>query len=245
MAVIQGYSRLGKFNHYKKLFKNPFWIYLIIIATIIFVAAEGPQMQLMAAAFLLLALIIIFLAYFEKEFHLHNKVLKLFHRLEDEFIILPAMKLSDGYENSCTCFIVISAKGIFNIKVLEFSGILKGSENDEMWEYTDATNAYNIVQKSIKNPATNLRRSHKVIDTLLKNNHMDYMFVKSVFVVDSSNATIKSDTTIPIIKLHQLNEYLHGHTERHSHDLLKETIVAAIMGGQSGKSCLQLYCPDC
>lgn len=245
MAVIQGYSRSGKFNYYKRLFKNPFWIYLIVIASILFLAAEGPLILIMASVFLGLALVIIFLAYFEKEFHLHNRVLKLFQRLEDEFVILPAMRLSDGYEDSCTCFIVISTKGIFNIKVLEFSGILKGSEDDDIWEYTDATKAYNITKKNIKNPAASLKRSHKVIDTLLKNNHMDYMFLKSIFVIDNSNAIIKSDTTIPIIKLHQLNEFLHGHRERDNHSLLKDTIVATIMGGQKGKSCLQLYCPDC
>lgn len=245
MAVIQGYSKLGKLNYYKKLFKNPFWIYLMSIALIFFVSARNTLMYMMASAFFLLAIVIIVMAYFEKEFHLHNKVLKLFTQLEDEFIILPAMKLSDGYENSCTCFIVISTKGIFNVKVLEFSGILKGSEDDEMWEYTDASNPYNIIEKKIKNPASYLRKSHSVIETLLRNNHMDYMFLKSIFVINNSNASIKTDTNIPIIKLHQLNEYLHGHMERHNHHLLKETIAAAIMGGHNGKSCLRLYCPDC
>ncbi len=245
MAVIQGYSGPGKINYYKKLFKNPFWAYLMTIALVFFVAAKGPLMYFMAAAFLLLSIMIIFLAYFENEFRLHNKVLKLFEKLEDEFVILPAMKLSDGYENSCTCFIVISSKGIFNIKVLEFSGILQGLEKDEMWKYTDATNAYNIVEKHIRNPISYLRKSHKVIEQLLKNNHIDYMFLKSITVVNNSNAVVKSDTDIPIIKLHQLNEYLHGHIERQHQHMLKETIVEAIMGGHSGKSCLRLHCPDC
>jgi len=245
VAVILGYSKLGKLNYYKKLFKNPFWMYLMAIATIFFVAASNALMYIMAAAFLLLSIMIIIVAYFEKEFHLHNRVLKVFTKLEDEFVILPAMKLSDGYENSCTCFIVISAKGIFNIKVLEFSGILAGSEADEMWKYTDATNAYNIEERQIKNPITYLRKSHKVIEGLLKNNHIDYMFLKSIAVVNNSNAMIRSDTDIPIVKLNELNQYLHGHVERQHQHLLKETIVEAIMGGHNGRSCLKLYCPDC
>ncbi len=242
MAVIKGYRTTCKRSYYKELFKNPFGIFLLGICLIFFVVANSFHTYLAATGLLFICLIIIIIAYFGEELHLHNRVFRKLSQLDDHYFILPYLKISDGFEQSCTSYIIISPKGIFNIKLLDFSGILKGNEDDSVWQFADAHNAYNIQHKKIKNPVTKLRHSQKIIESLLEKNHINYLFLRSIFVVKNTNSSIKCNTDVPVVRLKDLNSYIMSYADRPNMIFLKEDVATSILNGHKGHCCLKMFC---
>ncbi|WP_026477326.1 nuclease-related domain-containing protein [Alkaliphilus transvaalensis] len=244
MAVVKGYQSICKYTYYKELFKNPFWIFLISICLIGFLAANSLHTYLAAGGVLLICLCIIAYAYFGEELQLHNRVFRKLSKLDHNFILLPYLKISDGFVQTCTSFILISPKGIFNIKLLDFSGILTGTEDAEVWDFDDAYNAYNIHRKKVKNPLKKLRQSQEVIEKLLDKNHINYLFLRSIFVVKNSNATFSCDTDVPVVRLKDLNEYIMGYADRPNMITLKDDVASSILKGHLGSCCLKMFCPE-
>jgi len=244
MAIVRGYNELSKLDHYKTLKKNPFWKYLIGICGIFFIAANSTPTYVLSIAISILCLGIIGFAYFGEELHLHNRAFRQLKSLDDAFVILPSLKLTDGYEHGCTSYIIISPKGVFNIKILDFTGVLTGNSDDKIWNFVDYSYPYQPQHKKIRNPLRTINKSHKIIEELLNRNHIDYLFLRSIFVIKNSHSKVISDTNIPIVKLKALNEYLLGYQDRPHHESLLEVITASILEGQYGNCCKKLFCTD-
>lgn len=244
MAIVKGYDGLSKLDHYKSLMKNPFWIYLMGVCTIFFIAANSTTTYVMSLIMLVVSLGVIAYAYFGEELHLHNRVFRQLKTLDDEFVILPSMKITDGYEHGCTSYVVVSPKGVFNIKVLDFTGVVTGNSKDRVWDFIDYFFPYQPQKKKIKNPLFMLEKSHKVIEVLLNKNNVDYLFLRSIIVVKNNHSIVNSDTDIPIVKMKDLNSYLLGFQDRPQRSPLSEVITTSILEGQYGSCCKKLYCTD-
>ncbi|SCX75901.1 nuclease-related domain-containing protein [Alkaliphilus peptidifermentans] len=244
MAIVKSYDKKTKYSHYSDLFRNPFWMFLLGICVIFFIAANSVAMYIMSTCLLVLSLSILAYAYFGEELNLHNRIFRHLSKLDEGFIILPSMKITDGYEHGCTSFVVISPKGVFNIKVLDFTGILEGQEKDGVWNYTDYSFPYQPQHRRIRNPIFKLEKSQKILESLLKKNHINYLFLKSIFIVKNQHAVVKCDTDIPIIKLNELNDYILGCSDRQHTPSFLESITAAIMSGHSGSCCEKFICAE-
>ncbi|KAB3532725.1 nuclease-related domain-containing protein [Alkaliphilus serpentinus] len=244
MAIIKGTDTASKINHYKALLNNPFWIYLMGISTIFFIFANSTATYLISIILLTLNLGVIAYAYLGEELQLHNKAYRHLKKLDNDFIILPSMKITDGYEHGCTSYVVISPRGVFNIKILDFTGVLTGNTEERIWDFIDYRFPYHPQKKRIKNPLLMIDKSHKILEGLLNKNHIDYLFIRSILVVKSNHSIIHSNTNTPIIKLKDLNDYLMGYQNRHQENSLLDIIASSIIEGQYGGCCKKLYCTD-
>ncbi len=213
MAVFKGKSRRSK-RKFNQLANDPLWLYLLGITSLSFLLADSSSSYLLASLLLTFSLISIYVLYFRQGRKLHDKVLQQLGDFDNQFTIISSVELQDGSKKGYFDYIVLSPKGIFNIRILDFEGTMTGFENDEFWDYIKITSPYDVTKKRVKNPLNFLQHSHRMVETLLEKHHIKYIPLQSVFVVNSSDALLETDSTVPIIRVKKLKEYIEGHRNR-------------------------------
>ncbi|MBM7615071.1 nuclease-related domain-containing protein [Alkaliphilus hydrothermalis] len=196
--------------------KDPLWLYLLGISGFTFVLVNSFRGYLLALLVLLASLVIIYLLYFGENYHLHQKVAKQLEKFNDsqQYSILPAIELSDANRQGYSDYIVISPKGIFNIRILDFEGTISGMENDQLWSYTQVLNPYDTINKTIENPVDPHKRTQRIIEDLLEKNYIKYIPIQSIFVINNHDAIFESDTNIPVVKVKDLYSFIEEYQDR-------------------------------
>ncbi|KAB3534710.1 hypothetical protein F8154_08270 [Alkaliphilus pronyensis] len=206
--------------------RDPLWLYLLGISFITFMIADESVEYMLASIFLMFSLIVIFYMYLNRAESLHKKIFMEFSSFGEEYTLLSSVTLENEGSKGYSDYIFISAKGIFNIRALDFQGVIKGFENDDVWSYMKITSLYDMAVKAIKNPIYYHQKTHNIIYDLLAKNNIRYIPIQSIIVIRDEDAEISTNSNIPIIKAKNLKKYISQYSNRQNMFSLLDEIVA-------------------
>lgn len=217
------HENTNKPTRLQKLLKDPLWLLLLAITSFAYMIVNDTAGYILATILLVFNANVIFKTYFYEDEPLKEMIAKELAKFNEDYIILPAIALSDGRLKGYSDFIIISPKGIFNLRALDFQGALTGYQNDELWEYIKATSPYDVTRKIIKNPIYFHQQTHDIIEALLEQQHIKYIPIQSLLVVNS-NLRINTDSRIPVVKAEELHNYISEYADRSIMSGLKNAI---------------------
>lgn len=218
----------------KKFAKDPLWLILIAFTLFAFYIANNSFGYFLATVLLFFCSHIMYQTYIQEASSLKDRVAKELSRFNDDYMILSSIELSDSGLKGYSDFIVVSPKGIFSIRALDFEGTVTGYENEENWDYVKATSPYDVVKRSIKNPVYYHLRTQQIIERLLERQHIKYIPIQSILVV-GTNLTINTDSKIPVVRSDKLYEYISQYADRSIMSTLKMTIEEVLLKAVSSK----------
>jgi len=218
----------------KKFLKDPLWLILVAINSFAYYIVDDTIGFFLATVLLTFCLHIIYKTYFQDSSPLRDRVIKELSRFGDDYIVLSSIELREGGLRGYSDFIVISPKGIFNIRTLDLEGVITGYQNDELWEFIKATSPYDVVKRVIKNPIYYHQRTHQIIEALLEQQHIKYIPIQSLMVTHSS-LTINTDSRVPIVKSEELFDYISEYADRSIMSSLKMNIEEILIKAVSTK----------
>ncbi len=207
----------------QRFLKDPLWLLLLAITSFAYYIATDTVGYMLATALLVFSANVIFKTYFYEDEPLKEMIAKELTKFNEDYIILPSIELSDGRLKGYSDFIVISPKGVFNLRALDFQGLITGYQNDEVWEYIKATSPYDVTRKIIKNPIYYHQRTQEIIEGLLEQQHIKYIPIQSLLVVNG-NLKIETDSKIPVVKAEELYAYISEYADRSIMSSLKNSI---------------------
>ncbi|WP_026477325.1 nuclease-related domain-containing protein [Alkaliphilus transvaalensis] len=194
--------------------KDPLWVYLLGITAFTFFLVDSYGGYVLASMLLVFSLGCIHVLYLGENLSLSQKISRQLEKFSNEFTIYSGIEISDGETSGSSDFLIISPKGIFNIRVLDFEGTISGFENDEYWEYLKVINPYDVIKTSIKNPIHLHRRTQRVLENLLEKNYIKYIPIQSIFVINNSEATLECNSNISVVKVKDLYNYISQYQDR-------------------------------
>ncbi len=209
--------------------KDPLWLYLLGINGLIFLLVESREGYLLASILVLFSLVSIYFLYLGDNYHLHHKVFNQLGKFSGEYKIFSNIELCLGEKKGYSDYLIISPKGIFNIRIIDFEGTISGYENDELWSYVKVVSTYDIINKKIKNPLDFLKRTHFLIEELMEMNYIKYIPIQSIIVINNSDATFETNSNIPVVKVKDLYHFINEYQDRaNMNSILNEvhTIIA-------------------
>ncbi|SCX75936.1 NERD domain-containing protein [Alkaliphilus peptidifermentans] len=209
----------------ERFIKDPLWLYFLGISFFGFILAESSSGYMLASILLLFTIVAIYYLYIDKAEALHKQAMDQFSSFNQEYTLLSAVTLQNEASKGYSDFIVISPKGIFNIRALDFEGTIKGYESEDTWSYTKLTGPYDITQKLIRNPVHFHQKTHDIIHDLLMRNNIRYIPIQSIIVIRNEDAEIHTNSNIPIVKVKNLHQYITQHSDRHNMFSLIDEIV--------------------
>ena len=207
----------------KKFLKDPLWLILVAVNSFVYLIVDDTIGFFLATVLLTFSLNVIHQTYFQDSSPLRDRVVKELSRFNNDYLVLSSIELRDGGLKGYSDFIVISPKGIFNIRTLDLEGVITGYQNDELWEFVKATSPYDIVKRVVKNPVYYHQRTHQIIEALLEQQHIKYIPIQSLLVINSS-LTINTDSRLPIVKSDELYDYISEYADRSIMTSLKMNI---------------------
>ncbi|KAB3532726.1 nuclease-related domain-containing protein [Alkaliphilus serpentinus] len=209
---------------FDRFLKDPLWMYLLGISSLTFLLVDSVKGYILAGVLLVLSIITIYNLYLEKTETLHQQVLREFKSLNEDFTVLSEVKLQRNNRKGYSDFIVISAKGVFNICLLDFEGAITGFESDTYWQLTKLS-SYDVTKNIISNPMNHHKKSHGIIEDLLAENNIKYIPIQTIVVIRNEDAEIITNSTIPIIKVKNIRQYISQYSDRQNmHTILDEVI---------------------
>lgn len=197
-----------------RLTRDPLWLYLLGITSFSFLLADSSSGYLISFILLIFSMTSIYILYFGNENKLHDRIYKQLARFDDQFTIISSIELTDGRRKGYFDYMVISPKGIFNLRVLDFEGTMTGYENDEFWDYVKIISPYDVMKKRVNNPLYFLHRSHDVIEEILERNFIKYIPLQSIFVINNSDSSIQTNSPVPVVKVRDLYNYIAEYRDR-------------------------------
>jgi len=221
-------------SRYDKFLRDPLWFYLIGISFLTFVLANSTVGYILSSLLTVFSIITIFFLYIDKAETLRNIVSKEFSSFSEDYTVLSSVNLQGENGKAYSDFIVISKKGVFNIRLLDFEGIIKGFESENYWRYVKlSSSTYNSTHKAISNPFHFHERTHSIIEDLLANNNIKYIPIQSIIVIRNDDAEIITNSTIPIVKAKHIKQYISQYTDRQNMSSMLDEIIG-IMKNQVG-----------
>lgn len=208
-----------------RFLKDPLWIYLLGISFLTFFLVDSKEGYFLSGILMFFSMITIFYLYIEKTETLHNQVLKELSSFKDDFTVLSSVTLKQEGIKGYSDFVVISHKGIFNIRLLDFEGSITGYESENLWQFTKLSKPYDVTRKAVNNPIYYHQRSHSIIEDLLAKNNIRYIPIQSIIVIRDEDAEIITNSSTPIVKVKHLRQYISQYRDRHNMSTMLDEIV--------------------
>lgn len=218
----------------KRFAKDPLWLILISFTFFAYYIANNSFGYFLATILLLFCSHIMYQTYIQEPSSLKDEVSKELSKFNDDYIVLSSIELSDNGLKGYSDFIVVSPKGIFSIRTLNFEGSITGYEDEEYWEYIKATSPYDVVKRVIKNPVCFHLKTQQIIEMLLERQHIKYIPIQSLLVI-GANLAISTDSKLPIVRVDKLYEYISQYADRSIMTSLKITIEEVLIKAISSK----------
>ena len=211
-----------------KLLKDPLWLILLAVTSFSYYIVDDALGYFLTTVLLVFCGNVIHQTYFLETIPLKAKIAKELSKFNEDYVVLSSIEFSDSGLRGYSDFLIISPKGIFSLRTLNFEGIITGYENEEFWEYVKATSPYDVVKKIVKNPVYFHLKTQQIIEALLEQQHIKYIPIQSLVVIND-NLTVNTDCKIPIVKVGDLYEYILEYADRSIMTSLKLTIEEILL----------------
>lgn len=230
MTVHKGKNTVVR-GRLHNLINDPLWLYMLGITSLSFLLADSAAGYLLSSLLLGFTLVSIYILYIGGGTRLHDRVLQQLSSFNNQYTIISSVELTDGSKKGFFDYILLSPKGIFNIRVLDFEGTMTGYENDEYWDYVKVISPYDVIRKRVNNPLHFLQYSHGIIEGLLERQHIKYIPLQSFFVVNNSDATIETNSYVPIVRVKELADYIENHQDRSNMTAILKELEELFLSG--------------
>lgn len=128
--------------------------------------------------------------------------------------------------NNSTCeldYIVVGLNGVFAIEIKHHRGVITGNENDLYWQsHKTARNGHNTYATSARNPVAQVKRALFGLKQYL-DEHDAATWVQGIVVYTHPDCALNTgDTSVPVLRLEQLADYIQNFKPQHSPRRLRE-----------------------
>lgn len=126
--------------------------------------------------------------------------------LNDDDFLLNNVNISIHGRDTELDYVVINKNGIFIFEVKNFSGEIKGNEDDQYWNKYKISRGNNEYIKEIRNPIKQLKREIYLLKEYLKYYGID-LWIEGYVLFVNMNSPVESDYTINEIS--EIDDILH------------------------------------
>ncbi len=133
--------------------------------------------------------------------------------------------LYDGQETELD-FLIVNSSGVFIIEVKNYSGEIRGRDDDKYWEKTKTSQGGNVYVKRIENPIPQIKREEYLLGKFLRSEGIR-VWVKGYVFFIRCNRPFRNRYLLN--SGHEIDSEIHQQTDR----ALSEHTIERIIGGLS------------
>ena len=121
--------------------------------------------------------------------------------------------------------VIVNENGVFIIEVKNFSGVIRGEEDDYEWTKFHTSSGGNTYVKTIKNPIHQVKREIHILSTLLKDNNIKVWIEGYVFFVQM-NSPVESPNVLRTRR--DIDNAIHKPAARKLSEQTQQQIIALL-----------------